>query len=486
MHTDGNFIAYGALLLWPVVALYIYTKRPVAQATLWTILGGWLLLPVGTYFKIPLLPLVDKYSVPSLAALFGCMLLARREVRLWHGFGVAELLMLMFVLSPIPTGLMNGDVIPLPAGGALPSIGLYDAGSHAAAQAVALIPFLIGRQILRDPADNQDILRVLVVAGLLYSVPVLFEVRMSPQLHVWLYGYMQTSFLQQMRDGGYRPVVFLNHGLVVSFFMMTTVVAAATLWRLRVRMNRFSPAANVSYLGAVLVLCKSAGALVYGALLVPLVTLSRPKVMMRVALLLGCFALAYPLLRMADLVPTHVMLETAAMVSEERAGSLGTRFTQEEALLTRALERPWFGWGRWGRNRIFTEESKDFSITDGHWIITFGVLGVFGFIAEFGLLVWPIFRAASALRFTQTPNEGICLGALALIVAINVIDLLPNGWLTPWSWLLVGALLGRAEQLRHMSAYGSNASLRRNVAYRRVIGRQAKGIQSPSGGASRP
>jgi hypothetical protein len=408
--------------------------------------------------------LYDKNVAGALAALVGCMFIARRRVRLWHGFGVPELLMLMFVLSPIPTGLTNGDVVLLPVG-AMPSIGLYDAGSHAAAQVVALIPFLVGRQILRNASDNEDILRILVVAGLLYSVLILLELRLSPQLHLWLYGYMPTSFLQQMRgDGDYRAVVFLNHGLVVAFFMMTTVVAATALWRLRLQVNRFPPVANASYLGVILLLCKSMGALVYCIVLVPLVALTKPRIQMRVALVLGCIALTYPMLRMADLVPTTTMLQAAAMVSQERADSLGTRFTQEEALLKHALERPWFGWGRWGRNRVINEEGRDFTITDGHWIITFGVLGLFGFIAEFGLMVWPIFRAAKALRFTQTPRDAICLGAMALIVAINVVDLLPNGWLTPWNWLLVGALLGRAEQLRRTAVYGSSAVLRPNAA----------------------
>ena len=74
-------------------------------------------------------------------------------------------------------------------------------------------------------------LRGLVVAGLIYSLPMLFEVRMSPQLHTWIYGYFPHSFGQQMRDGGFRPVVFIGHGLGVAFFVMTTVVAAAAFWR---------------------------------------------------------------------------------------------------------------------------------------------------------------------------------------------------------------------------------------------------------------
>ena len=53
----------------------------------------------------------------------------------------------------------------------------------------------------------------------------------------------------------------------------------------------------------------------------------------------------------------------------------------------------------------------------------------------------------TSFKFAQTTREGGYLAALALIVAINIVDLLPNSSISPWTWLLVGALLGRAEAL---------------------------------------
>ena len=121
----------------------------------------------------------------------------------------------------------------------------------------------------------------------------------------------------------------------------------------------------------------------------------------------------------------------------------------EKQLLERASQRFIFGWGRFGRGLIYDSESgKDTSITDGFWIITIGQFGLFGFLAEFGLLTFPIFSAAAALRFTESARDGVFLAALALILGINIFDLLPNASITPWTWLLSGALLGRAEALR--------------------------------------
>ena len=146
------------------------------------------------------------------------------------------------------------------------------------------------------------------------------------------------------------------------------------------------------------------------------------------------------------------MIEIANTISTDRAESLKTRFDNEDQLLQRASQRFLFGWGRWGRSRIYDKNSgKDLSITDGRWIIDIGQFGLFGFLAEFGLLVLPIFRAASALKFAGSINDKVNLAALALILATSVVDLLPNSGLMPWTWLLAGALLGRAEALRQRS-----------------------------------
>jgi hypothetical protein len=453
-----NWFATFALVIWPVVALYLYRTKPVSQATLWTILGGQLLLPVGAAIKFEMVPQFDKISIPNLAALIGCMLVLRRPPRLWYRFGLPELLLLMLLVGPFVTSELNTD--PLVYGTiVLPAETHYDALSAVVGQFIFLLPFFLGRQLLRNSTDNEEILRVLAMAGLIYSLPMLFEVRMSPQLHTWVYGYFPHSFAQQARDGGFRPVVFLGHGLVVAFFAMTTAVAAAAFWRTRTSILRLPAAGITAYLGAVLFLCKSLASFVYGAVLVPMVRFAKPQLQVRVAMVFAAIVFSYPLLRSADLVPTGMMLDAAQLVESDRADSLKTRLEQEQRLLEHASRRPLFGWGRFQRNRVFSvEDGKDVSITDGRWIITLGVYGVFGFVAEFGLLALIVFRAASALRLAKPAGDRIYLAALSLIVAINMVDLLPNSTLSPWTWLLAGALLGRAEALRSARWVPSSAN----------------------------
>ena len=84
-----NWFATLALLAWPFIALWLYHTRPVNQATLWTILGGYLLLPVGASVKLAEgIPQLDKISIPALAALAGCFSLYEALTifeRIWIG-----------------------------------------------------------------------------------------------------------------------------------------------------------------------------------------------------------------------------------------------------------------------------------------------------------------------------------------------------------------------------------------------------------------
>jgi hypothetical protein len=447
---NPNWFAYFALLVWPVVALYLYTRLPLGRATLWTILGGYLLLPVGTVIKIPMVPgAFEKLSIPNLAAFGCCAFYSRRFPKIFQGFGIVEILVLGIVIGPFISSALNSD--PIRIGSLLqPGVGAYDAGSAALFNFIFILPFFLGRQFLRRPEDNADILRILVIAGLAYSLPMLLEIRMSPQLHTWIYGYFPHSFLEQMRDGGFRPVVFLGHGLLVAFFTLTATLAAAALWRTRTPVGHWSPSWVTGYLSFIILLCKTGNAILYGVLLLPLVRWAKPRLQVRIACALVTVTLAYPLLRAADLVPTTYFLEAARAVSADRGASLATRFFQEHMLLDHAWERPWFGWGRFGRGRVYSSDGIDISITDGWWINIMADFGLVGFFANFGLLSLSVFRAAAALKYGPTMREREYLAALALIVAINIFDLLPNSPISPWTWLLVGSLLGRTEALRTM------------------------------------
>jgi hypothetical protein len=449
-----NSLAFLALFAWPVVAYVLFRRMPPHRAMIWTVLAGYLLLPEKTEVDLPLLPALDKTFVPAAAALLLCWPALRARGGLGLFRGIMAPLVLLYLLGPFATVLANDD--PFRVGPrVLPGQELYDAFSFGLGHAVLLLPFLLARRLLTDEAALRDLLLALAVAGIAYSLPALFEIRMSPQLHRWIYGFFpHNSFLQQMRYGGFRPVVFLDHGLQVAMFFTLATLAAAALWRLNRIRDGLARGARMGlatlWLLGVLVLCKTLSAFAILALTLPAVMFFRPRPQALVAAAIGLAALLYPMLRGADLAPVGEAMEIARGIDPARAESLGYRIDNEDLLLAHAAERPLLGWGGWGRNRVYDEfTGEDVSVTDGRWIIVVGVYGWLGYVAEFGLLALPLILAARRRALALASPASLALG---LILAANLIDLIPNASLTPITWLIAGALAGRLEQTAAVAA----------------------------------
>ena len=443
----GNWFAYASLAIWPLISIGLYRTKNVQVATLITLLGGMMFLPVHTAVDLPMIPPLGKNTIPAISAFWGCWFVAKRRVAILGKRGWIKRLALLFLIGPFITAELNGDAIV--AGGLrIPGMTSYDALSAVVNQFIVIMPFFIGRQLFKT-YDNQLLMfKTLALAGLGYSVLMLFEVRLSPQLHTWIYGYFPHSFAQQVRYGGFRPVVFMGHGLLVAFFAAITLISAAVIWQLKDKIRRFSSAGMTYYLLLILVLCKSVASIMYGFAVLSLIKFAAIKTQLRIAAFLVSVALLYPTMSIMNIFPHQTLMEWVASADAERAESLEFRFNNEHKLLEHGRQRFFFGWGSWGRNRVYNEESgDDESVTDGHWIITFGQFGWLGFIAEFGLLAIPVFSAITASKLVESRKELIVLAAHALLVSLIIIDQLPNSSLSPLLWLLVGILLGRTEAI---------------------------------------
>lgn len=437
-----NSLAYLALLLWPVVVVVLFRRLPMERALIWSILGGYLALPPVAAIDLPAVPSLDKMSIPALSAYAVVTLMLRIPVPLVPKGTVARVLLAVFVLAPFGTILTNPEPVAV-VNGLLPGLRLYDAISIIAFQAFVILTFALARSLLATPQALREILVALVVGGLIYSLPMLVEIRLSPQINTWIYGFFQHSFEQMMRQGGFRPIVFLEHGLWVAFFAMTSVLAAVSLLRAAPAAEKARLALAAAYLFGVLVLCKSIGSLVYAVALAPLVLFMGQRWLLRLAVAMAVLALAYPVLRSAGYIPADQLVDLAASYSADRAQSLDYRFTNEAILLDHAFRKPWFGWGGYERNLLHDVYSgRVETIADGRWVIVLGMFGWAGYIGEFGLLALPLFllwrRSAEALAAP--------VGALAVIHGINMVDMLPNATLTPLTWLIAGALLGHCER----------------------------------------
>ena len=154
------------------------------------------------------------------------------------------------------------------------------------------------------------------------------------------------------------------------------------------------------------------------------------------------------MLRGLDLVPVDAIVKQAYAFDAERGASLEFRVMNETLLLERAQEKSLFGWGGYGRNFLHDLQTGEISlIADGGWILTLGVYGWVGYVSEFGLLAIPVLLFWRETRKLDPKKISGAAVTVALILAANMVDLLPNDTLIPFTWLLSGALWGHAEAL---------------------------------------
>jgi hypothetical protein len=470
-----NLIAWAALWSWPLITLILFQRLRPAQALVWSILGGYLLLPEKVGINVPLLPSFNKTSVVAVSALLGCLVAhpARSERaepssrRTWLPQGaVARLLLGLLLVMPIVATLANGDRIA--AGGrVIPGLRFYDAGAFFYAQVFAVLPFLLVRRYLGDQDHGRLMLHAVALAVLAYTLPIIVELVMSPQVNRWVYGFYQFRWLQQLRGGAYRPVVFLNHGLWTALVVALGFVAAAGAWRVARQQQRLLWAAATVWTGIVLAGINSFGAQLIGLLFAPLARLAGSRMQILTAALIGGLILAYPMLRGVGWVPTGPILSAVARIDAGRASSLQFRFVNEDLLLSRANERPLTGWGGWGRSRVYDETGRDIAATDGRWIIVFGFYGWLGYLAEYGLLTLPLFAAAR--RWWRTPPDP-ATAVLCLVLAANLVDTIPNATVTPITWMLAGAVLAQVERSRLPAAVADDARPTRPRGLRVAVG----------------
>ena len=447
-----NTFAYLMLLIWPIVIVAMFRRLSMERAFIWSILGGYLLLPPLAKFDPPLIPLLDKSSIPNLTTFLVCTLLLGLRVSVLPASRLGRLLLFLFIATPIASVSTNTEPFFFAVGG-VPGLHAYDAFSLAAGQAISILPLFLARKLLATERAQYEILVALVVAGLAYSVPMLIEIRLSPQLNVWIYGFFQHDFGQMMRYGGFRPIVFLQHGLWVALFALMSFAAAVALSRLESQEKRLRYILVAIYLGAVLALCKTAGPLIYALGLVPLILFAGNKFQIRVAAFLALAVVIYPLLRGWGILPDDAIVSLASSIDPDRAASLQFRIDNEKMLLTHASEKAMFGWGSWGRNLVYDHASGSrITTVDWRWIIVFGVNGWSGYLGEFGLLALPLLLLAR--QAGKFPNNELSpyIGPLSLIFAANLVDLLPNATLIPFTWLLAGAMLGYSEALNARAA----------------------------------
>ncbi|MEL6959403.1 MAG: hypothetical protein AAGL89_10675 [Pseudomonadota bacterium] len=404
-----------------------------------------MLLPVRYVIDFPLVPPMGKHALPALTVLAATLFFASLSrgtpqqpgmlPKNWIALGLLALL----IFGAIGTAVTNTDRIVTPLE-VKQGLRLYDGLSMGINYAILVLPILIGRKFFATPEAHRLILIVFCVAACLYAFLALYEIRMSPQLNRNIYGFTPHSWRQHVRGGGFRPMVFLEHGLRVSLFFALALIA--TLGLLRIGWKPGWMIAATGWLALTLALSKSLGAIMIALAVAPLVFLLSRRLLIGAAAAIAFTVLLFPMVRGSGVIPIDSVITLASSIDEDRARSFNTRLENEEILLERAAERPVFGWGGFGRSRVRNEKGIDIVIPDGYWVIIIGVGGWSRYVGEFGLMAVPMLLLFLQRRRVNVSRETAILSA---ILAANMIDLIPNSGQTPITWLIAGALWGRLE-----------------------------------------
>jgi hypothetical protein len=412
------------------LVLGLFALLPPRRAVIVAFLVGVLFLPMAEY-KIGGFPSYSKLTaVGTVTFLAAAVFDGGRFLKFRPKW--IDLPMLVWCLCPFASSFTN------------------DLGFHDGISAVTLrvfiwgLPYLIGRIYFNDFESVRELAIGVFFGGIVYVLPCLFEIKMSPHLHLYIYGFDANWSMQEAkRFGGWRPILFMQHGLMLGAWMAAGSLVGVWLY-VNGSVRKLLGVGMVWWLlvlVATSVLCKSTGALVIFAVGVLVLLVGRWA---KTSVLLWCFVLVAPLymgVRASGQWSGDGMVNAArAVAGDTRAASLSFRLRNEDPLAAHALQRPFFGWGGWGRNRLTDKEGDDFAVTDGLWIIVLGQNGLVGLTSMTFVLMLPgalLLRRYPGVSWSQ-PSVAPA-AALAMAVTLFMIDCMMNGMLNPIYFLAIGS-----------------------------------------------
>ena len=427
----GNAFAKIVLNGYPFMVLLLFALFPLRRAILTCLVSGWLFLPTIRLGVVGI-PDYDKIVATNCAILLGCLIWSGRELFALRPKWI-DLPVILWCLAPSFSSISN-------------DLGYYDAASVGLRQVLVwLVPYLIGRAFFYDAASLREMAIAFVIGGLVYIPFCLLEVRLSPQLNNWVYGYHQNQFWRNLRLDGFRPVVFMNNGLMVGMWMATSTVISFWLW-----MSGEKKLQNVPYplifgvLLVVTIMCKAMYAIMLMLLALLLLLIARYARTLIPAMLLLVAIPGYMFLRGFQVLPAEVVVQQAESVfGHDRAQSLGARLSQEDIMIRHAMDRPAFGWGGYRRSWPMDYYTGKYQIRglDGLWTIIIGQNGLFGVGLVFATLLTPV--AYVLLRRRNNvwgSRESAAHEVLSVSLLIFACDCLLNGMFNPIFVVIAGAI----------------------------------------------
>lgn len=431
-----SITSLAALLLWPLVTLFLFLYLPSRRAIVYAFVIGFLFLP-WTALPLPGLPDYGKSTAVSVsclicAALFDPSPLSRLRPS-W-----VDLLPALGVAAWFASSIGNGH-------------GLHDALSASLTNLLDFaVPYLLGRAYLGTPDGLREIARGMLVGFALYLPLIVFEFRFSAMLNYWIYGISSTAGHAGL--GVRRAAVFLYHGLALSSWIGP--LAALAVWMAIARCWKGVWLISAAWIAAlacvVTVLCHGRGSIALMVLGGASAVLWRLWRTTSIPLVFSGAVVGYLFVAFVETgVPIRsTMVELSASIfGDGKAGSLEFRLKHEAVLVWNTLRNnPLTGFGGWGGNRDLGELTtwdmlgRRELITDGLWIIIFSNRGFPGLISVWGWMLIPGTLAVLAIRRVPLAlsTQGLILG-LATWSFLLAFDCLLNAFWINTQPLLAGA-----------------------------------------------
>jgi hypothetical protein len=257
-----------------------------------------------------------------------------------------------------------------------------------------------------------------------------------------VYGYHQHDFSQAKRGGGWRPTVFMQHGLAVATFMCTATLMAT--W-VAISEKRRTVLGLPLWLFALVmfataVLCKSSGAtLLMLAGLTTLLFIRTTRLTIPAWALLGV-PFIYMLARTIGGWDASIIKDLARAISDRAFDSIQYRLGNEDALWLGVRPRLLLGATRFFWTEIDPEVGRRI-VPDGLWILALGRFGIVGVASLFVSFAIPSALFLRRFGAAQWTHPMVATGAgWAMCLALWAVDCLSNAMVDPIFLLAAGGL----------------------------------------------
>jgi len=431
-------------VLFALAALAVFRALPPAVAALAVFLGGWVVLPVGhfpagsaavefpywiTGLAVPSDMLLTKAWVAPAAAMLGVLVFDRPALMrlrpVW-----ADAVIALWCAWPLLQAAVSADAQPA---GWVAS--LYLAGSWG-------LPWLLGRLYCAAPQGQLLLVKGLALAGVACLPFSLIEGVVGPAVYGWVYEIHPFRLDGAVRYLGYRPLGFFEDGNQFGLWVSLCALAAVWLaWALppgrEARLARVLAALSV----LMAVAAQSVGGILMLGIGVAVLSASRvlrPRLMLAAALAALILGGA---IYVSGVVPiARIGKDTAfgqRVIGAFRSvgrGSFTWRIGQDQKLLADAMAKPLAGSANWAWWR--PKDTRPWGLS----LLVIGQFGLIGLVLCFGALLWPALVAAWRAPRGSPWRTSALPFALAVIVALTVLDALMNSFIFFPAVMIAGAL----------------------------------------------